>query len=248
MAVCLCVVSFVIVYSKEAGVYRDCTVGDGRRGLLVDADRGDLPLRNCSNTQTNPSAHIGPNKAKTAPSKFEGSATASLHVFGHPELAYAGPAQSPHTVMSKMRFCARKWLMMSHCVFGKNAVGVPQLSGFGFLLVTSAGTASRSKNQTEMPSASSVCAKTPPACMLKPCPYEVLPVCWYAQPALFPSEDAHDVPRMRETASAVLSSVQPAPEWRVIWFAVLVFTPSVDEDTLRLARVHYMGYCAPARG
>ena len=128
--------------------------------------------------------------------------------------------------------------MMSHCVLGKNAVGVPQLAGSGFLLWMSEGMASRSKYQTEIPSASSVCANTPPACRLKPWPYEVLPVCWYAQPALLPSEDSHEVPRMRATAFAVLSSTQPEPEWRVIWFSVLVFTPSVEQREARgLAQV-----------
>lgn len=100
-----------------------------------------------------------------APLKLDLSAIADAQVPGQPELSYAGPAQSPQRVMSKMRFCARKWDMMSHCVFGKSAVGVPHVDGSGVCEVMSAGMLSRGKYQTEIASDSSVCAYTRrPAC------------------------------------------------------------------------------------
>lgn len=200
--------------------------------LLVYGNGTDHPLRDCDHKHNSDLSvpdrtqqQIGRRDIRL---KFDALAIAWEQVPGQLVPLYAGPAQSPQSVMSKMRLCARKWDEMSHCVFGKSASGVPQVDGSGCWLVMSAGMLSRSKNQTEIASDSTVCAHTPPACMLKRCPNVLFPFCCHAHPALLPFEDSHVVPRRFDSASAALSSRQPGPLWSVIWFCEFKFTPSAS--------------------
>ena len=82
-------------------------------------------------------------------------------------------------------------------------------------------------NRIEMPASSSVCAKTPPACMLNGCPMVSVCVRSKAQPALFPFADSQVVLITSASTSTVLEIEQPEPEWRVSWFCVASFTFSV---------------------
>ena len=74
---------------------------------------------------------------------------------------------------------------MSHdSLLGKRAAGAPHEDGSGLPFVISSGTEPRGKYHTVMPVESQLCANTPPACVLNPCPNESPPDWKNAQPAL----------------------------------------------------------------
>lgn len=115
-----------------------------------------------------------------------------------------------------------------------HSYGRTQPEGLGFCSVMSAGIAERLKFQIEIPDASTRVAYTPPATMLKLCPYTAGEGSVIPQPLLSPLLLAHVVVEVCRPVKALVSpvsSVQSPEVWSVIWLVVESPTPSMICET-----------------